>query len=761
MPDTPQQTTGFDAPVFDAKDDHLNRWPLARQIYNVAANGPADWSARIGVYGEWGTGKTSVLKFVSAMAEADGHIVVWFDPWGYSSKPNLWHAFVMKCCDTIEGKLGGLTAAGDVRKKSYFKKGRDLLATVTKKVPGDTASAITGGLDLLTGAFSFGPDDLKKLHADLKGRRVIVLIDDLDRTAAELVPEILYALKEVMDIPGFSFVCGFDPVVVGEVLGTAHKGFGDGLKFLEKIIDYPVWLPPATAEGLMKIALADRSQHCDFVPEAAMRDVLDLLQQNPRAVRQFVRLAAMLKDQKARHYDRELRWSIILTANAIKVRFPRLAPFLLGEREFFKGIGMTHVLDGTTQKGQEVNTNIEKHIDESLAKSSGSKLDEPSKKALNRAMRRFCGHIDLWLGSTVDVVMYQASIAEAPHAVTWKEFDGLLNKWATDSTSYFLSQWIAEHARAQNASEGAVASELTAASLDRYLSELKAADEAFVAKEKSIHRQQATVAFDLLKAMVLEVGDQIESLKSREWLPLESVIENLAALADTVQLVHRAHWPRTESLLMGLVKEWPASLDLLLPAVRKIDPRAYGRVDGKGKKEMGSKLNAIIDKRLAAEMAARFKEAGFVENVVYRRDKQTEIRGLFLDINGPLWTTQRKTVLAILRTAKANPSVQENAYAFLDWLRYLFEKKEGLQDEARARSLASNPDVMQAIWKSATARPFQDRHAYRLRKLPDLAKELGVDLALPTWWQPAIAKAIAIYEKQADYNKAADGEAGS
>jgi len=758
MPETPQQTTGFDAPVFDAKDDHLNRWPLARQIYNVAANGPADWSARIGVYGEWGTGKTSVLKFVSAMAETDGHIVVWFDPWGYSSKSDLWHAFVMTCCNRIEEKVGGVAAGGDARRKSYFEKARSFLSKAATAVPGDAGTIATGALGVLKDAFSFGPEDLQKLRSDLGSKRVFVLVDDLDRTASELVPEILYALKEVFDISGFSFVCGFDPVVIGKVLRASHRGFGDGLKFLEKIIDYPVWLPRATAEGLTKIALADRCQYCDFVPEAAMRDVLDLLPQNPRAIRQFVRLAAMLKSQTARHYDRELRWSIILTANAIKVKFPYLAPFLLGDRKFFTGIGMTHVLDGTTEKGQEVDTNIDKHIDESLAKSSGSKLDEPLKKALHRAMRRFCGHIDLWLGSTVDVVMYQASIAEAPHAVTWKEFDGLLKTWATDSTIYHLSQWIAEHARVQNASEGAVAMELTSASLDRYLSELKAADEAFVAKEKSIHRQQATIAFDLLKAMLLEVGDQIESLKSRDWLPLESVIENLAALADTVQLVHRAHWPRTERLLMRLVKEWPAYLDLLLPAVRKIDPRAYGRVDGKGKKEMGSKLNAIIDKRLAAEMAARFKEAGFVENVVFRREKQTEIRGLFLDINGALWTTQRKTVLAILRTAKANPSVQENAYAFLDWLRYLFEKKEGLQDEAWARSLASNPDVMQAIWKSATARPFEDRHAYRLRKLPDLTKDLGVDLALPTWWQPAIAKALAIYEKQADYNKAADSE---
>jgi hypothetical protein len=376
MDGTPDMTTsskGFDAPVFRPEADHLNRWPLARQIYNVAANGPADWSVRIGVYGEWGTGKTSVLKFVASMAEQEEHIVVWFDPWGYSSKPDLWHAFVMKCCDTIENKLGGVVTAGEARKKSYFEKARAFLGKAAAAVPGDIGTTASGALDLLKGAFSFGPEDVKKLTADLNGKRVFVLVDDLDRTAAELVPEILYALKEVMDIPGFSFVCGFDPVVVGEVLGAAHKGFGDGLKFLEKIIDYPVWLPPATAEGLIKIAMADRSQHCDFVLVDEVRITVPLLPQNPRAIRQFIRLLALLKSQVERYYPWELKWSVILAASVIKIRHPRLAPQLLGNREFWRGLSMTEAMAERSDEKKK----IEDEID----------LKQASNKAMNRRLR--------------------------------------------------------------------------------------------------------------------------------------------------------------------------------------------------------------------------------------------------------------------------------------------------------------------------------------------------------------------------------------
>lgn len=757
MPATPQQGTGFDAPIFDPKDDHLNRWPLARQIYNVAANGPADWSARIGVYGEWGTGKTSALKFVSAMAEAEEHIVAWFDPWEFTNKTEMWRSYVATVYKEVETKLGRIDEGDALRRKELITKVADIGSKIAGLWGSEAANLANDGFALVKKHLSLHTEELASLRHVLNGKRVFVLIDDLDRTAAELVPEILYALKEVMDIPGFSFVCGFDPVVVGKVLGAAHKGFGDGLKFLEKIIDYPIWLPPATAEGLMKIALADRRQHCDFVPESAMVAVLDLLPQNPRAVRQFVRLAAMLKIQTDRHYDRELRWTIILTANAIKVRFPDLASVLLGSREFFQGIGMTRVMGQNSESRQEVDAAIEKHIKECLTKSPRSKLDASLKELLLEAMRRLCGHINLWLGTDVSMVMYQASIAEVPHAVTWKEFDELLKRWADNSTAAFLTQWITDHARSQNASEVGVAAELTEAVLDRYLSELKSADEAFAAKEKSIHRQQATIAFDLLRAMVLQVGDQIESLKLREWLPLESVIENLGGLADTLQPVHREHWPRTERLLMKLAIEWSARLEPLVSAVRKIDPRVFGTVNGRGKKRTGRKLNAIIDNRLAVEMAARFNESGFVENVAYGRGNQIELRNLFLDINGALWRAQRKKVLAILRTAKENPIVQENAYATLDWLRYLLEKAEGSQDEERAKSFASDPNVMRAIWKSATARPFEGRHAYRLRKLPGIVGSLGVTLNAPRWWQPTIDRVIAMYEKQAAINAAADG----
>src|SRR6266478_4587803 len=84
---------GFDAAIKRREEDYLNRWPFAQELYGIATTGPDDWSVRIGIYGEWGTGKTSVLQFISQSAAENEHILIHFNPWEHSSKQALWNSF--------------------------------------------------------------------------------------------------------------------------------------------------------------------------------------------------------------------------------------------------------------------------------------------------------------------------------------------------------------------------------------------------------------------------------------------------------------------------------------------------------------------------------------------------------------------------------------------------------------------------------------------------------------------------------------------
>jgi predicted KAP-like P-loop ATPase len=143
------QTHGFDAAVTRREDDQLNRWPFAREIYGIAT-GPRDWSVRVGIYGEWGTGKTSVLEFIAAMARRDGQIVIRFNPWEHSTKDALWRAFVLAIFK--EPRLAKAAGAKPARAKgllgSFLKRAR-IIEAGTGVWNEKAAKGVGAGLDLV------------------------------------------------------------------------------------------------------------------------------------------------------------------------------------------------------------------------------------------------------------------------------------------------------------------------------------------------------------------------------------------------------------------------------------------------------------------------------------------------------------------------------------------------------------------------------------------------------------------------------------
>ena len=199
--------SGYDAARSARDEDHLNRWPFAQEIYRIASSGPRDWSVRIGVYGEWGSGKTSVINFVNSMARDDEHVVFTFNPWQFQTTDDLWKAFV-------EGLFKRIEEATQTKDTQALSRRRKAVAgTVAKVLPkvigawnNEAGEAAKGGIGLLRKFLVFSADDLAKLGEILGERRLIVTIDDLDRTDAKLVPEILFALKEIMDVPGMAFI---------------------------------------------------------------------------------------------------------------------------------------------------------------------------------------------------------------------------------------------------------------------------------------------------------------------------------------------------------------------------------------------------------------------------------------------------------------------------------------------------------------------------------------------------------------------------
>ncbi len=230
-----------------------------------------------------------------------------------------------------------------------------------------------------------------------------------------------------MDTPGFSFVCAFDPIVVGKVLRRYNPGFGEGLSFLEKIIDYPRWLPPPAQQGLIDLALAESKRFSPYVPEASLRDVIPLLPSNPRAIRQFMRLLALLKIQIERHHDHELNWPIILAANVLKVRYPRIAHALLKDVDFWEALEQTSLLEGEDQERQKIREQIEAHIERVVSRLN-VRLTPSQLEEVKMGLTQLSGQLSRWAFRNSNYLVEQMEIAEAPHARDLERIRSILRR---------------------------------------------------------------------------------------------------------------------------------------------------------------------------------------------------------------------------------------------------------------------------------------------------------------------------------------------
>src|SRR5688500_10721150 len=71
---------------------------------------PGNTGLTIGIFGGWGTGKSSILKMLSEQLESrdkcEDFLVVEFDAWRYAKQEELWLALLRRIIDQVERRLG-------------------------------------------------------------------------------------------------------------------------------------------------------------------------------------------------------------------------------------------------------------------------------------------------------------------------------------------------------------------------------------------------------------------------------------------------------------------------------------------------------------------------------------------------------------------------------------------------------------------------------------------------------------------------------
>ena len=255
----------------------------------------------IGLYGDWGLGKTSILKILEQELKKESDtVVVYFDGWSFESFDDAKMALIQGIVDALEKEKSFKAKVGDKidELKAAFKKIRKsigwmrLLKITAKSAIPIAAAASTGGasliIPLLMDAFTANKDnladlltgdkaeeflktaiggkdedekyeavrefrkDFENLIEKSKQGRIVVLIDDLDRCLPRHIIENLEAIKLFLNVPKTAFVIAADSYIVSNAIKSEYKEIIDaareerpqlGDSYMEKFIQLPYRIP--------------------------------------------------------------------------------------------------------------------------------------------------------------------------------------------------------------------------------------------------------------------------------------------------------------------------------------------------------------------------------------------------------------------------------------------------------------------------------------------------------------------------------------
>ena len=114
------QSHGVDDPLIDPAADCLDRRQFAENIFKLLDGTPVETRLRIGIFGAWGSGKTTVMNFIKHQCKEEGHPVAVFSPWQFNSREEAQEGFISSLYKGLASR--DKTLFRNFRNKQFIKK---------------------------------------------------------------------------------------------------------------------------------------------------------------------------------------------------------------------------------------------------------------------------------------------------------------------------------------------------------------------------------------------------------------------------------------------------------------------------------------------------------------------------------------------------------------------------------------------------------------------------------------------------------------
>jgi len=316
-----------DKPIENNSDDKLKMSRYGKVLSNFIK--ASDTPLTVGLQGEWGTGKTSMLYMLLEHFKSENIATSWVNTWEYSMfrSPGETTPAILK------GMLTNLKLSCESEGKwTIEEKSKDSVKKVFKFL-GNVANQVISnqtGVDIKDASSTDEASREQVEIAEIKKeialiitkliedtnneyQKVVFLVDDLDRIPPEQAVEVLESLKNLFDVPNCVFVLAIDYDVV--VKGLESK-FGKKTEenerefrsFFDKIIQVPFSMPTGTYD--MGNLLIEKLISLNIeIPEDLIDTYSNVVKYtigyNPRSLKRYINSFSLLRSLRNSDFEED------------------------------------------------------------------------------------------------------------------------------------------------------------------------------------------------------------------------------------------------------------------------------------------------------------------------------------------------------------------------------------------------------------------------------------------------------------------------
>lgn len=274
-----------DIPITKRTDDLLGRAPFSRAFGKALLEYTYQESIVTALYGGWGSGKSSIMnmtrEYIQEESDSlDAHerpVLIEFNPWNHADQNQLISQFFRVLSGALDRQDYGGQASEIGKKLEAYSHFFTPLAMIPDPSGVGNALAVAarqGFKAVGKAANAWGAaysKDLQQVRGELnkllatESRKIIIVIDDIDRLPDIEIRQIFQLVKMLGDFPNTIYILSFDRDVVSRALDQVQKGAGGA--YLEKIVQFPVEVPPIGRAELEKLLFSQLDEIVRKIPE--------------------------------------------------------------------------------------------------------------------------------------------------------------------------------------------------------------------------------------------------------------------------------------------------------------------------------------------------------------------------------------------------------------------------------------------------------------------------------------------------------------